>query len=242
MNTIKIDSKQAKMVAHRGVSGLERENTNPAFVAAGNRTYYGIETDVHISADGQFVIIHDETTDRVSNRAVCINVEGNAYDAVRNVVLPDKDGSFIRQDIRVPLLAEYIHICKKYEKYCVLELKNHFPEEYIPKLVAEIEALGYLDGMIFISFDWANCVNLRKLLPAAKIQFLTGKPVDDELVERLAANKLDLDIYYPRLSKAAVDKLHAKGCEVNAWTCDDPDQGERLVAMGVDYITSNILE
>ena len=43
MNTIKIDSKQAKMVAHRGLSGIERENTNPAFVAAGNRSYFGID-------------------------------------------------------------------------------------------------------------------------------------------------------------------------------------------------------
>ena len=40
------------MIAHRGVSGLEKENTMPAFVAAGNRSYYGIETDIHKTADG----------------------------------------------------------------------------------------------------------------------------------------------------------------------------------------------
>ena len=43
------------MVAHRGVSKLERENTMPAFVAAGNRSYYGIETDIHITRDGRFI-------------------------------------------------------------------------------------------------------------------------------------------------------------------------------------------
>lgn len=242
MNTIKFEKKDVKMVAHRGLSGIERENTNPAFVAAGNRSYYGIETDVHIAADGRFVIIHDETTTRVSNGAVAVNVEEVSYDEVKDVVLPDKDGSTMRSDIRVPLLAEYIHICKKYEKYCVLELKNHFPEEYLPKLIAEIDALDYLDGMIFISFDWANCVNMRALLPEARIQFLTSAPVDDALAESLAAHRLDLDIYYPRLSKGAVDKLHANGIEVNAWTCDNPEYGARLAAMGVDYITSNILE
>ena len=46
-NTVKVDIKNAKMVAHRGVSGLERENTNAAFVAAGQRSYYGIETVVY---------------------------------------------------------------------------------------------------------------------------------------------------------------------------------------------------
>ena len=46
-----------KMIAHRGVSAMETENSNAAFVAAGNRTYWGIETDVHRTKDGKFIII-----------------------------------------------------------------------------------------------------------------------------------------------------------------------------------------
>ena len=52
MNTIKFDKKNVKVIAHRGVSGLERENTCASFVAAGNRSYYGIETDIHKTMDG----------------------------------------------------------------------------------------------------------------------------------------------------------------------------------------------
>ena len=52
MNTVKIDKQGVRMIAHRGVSGLETENTAAAFIAAGNRTYWGIETDVHLTADG----------------------------------------------------------------------------------------------------------------------------------------------------------------------------------------------
>ena len=47
MDTIKFDKKKTVMIAHRGLSGIETENTNSAFVAAGNRSYYGIETDIH---------------------------------------------------------------------------------------------------------------------------------------------------------------------------------------------------
>ena len=55
-NTIKIaDHGNTKMVAHRGVSGLETENTCAAFIAAGNRTYFGVETDIYRTADGKFV-------------------------------------------------------------------------------------------------------------------------------------------------------------------------------------------
>ena len=52
MDTIKIRAGACKMVAHRGVSGLEKENTMAAFVAAGNRSYYGIATDIHRTLDG----------------------------------------------------------------------------------------------------------------------------------------------------------------------------------------------
>ena len=58
MDTVKINKRNTQLVAHRGLSGIETENTNAAFVAAGNRSYYGIETDVHRTADGKFIIYH----------------------------------------------------------------------------------------------------------------------------------------------------------------------------------------
>ena len=65
MDTVKLENKTVRMVAHRGLSGLEKENTCAAFVAACNRaTYFGVETDVHRTADGQFVIFHDDNTAR----------------------------------------------------------------------------------------------------------------------------------------------------------------------------------
>ena len=51
MNTIHIEKQHVQLIAHRGCSALETENSIPAFTAAGNRTYYGVETDVHCTAD-----------------------------------------------------------------------------------------------------------------------------------------------------------------------------------------------
>lgn len=242
MDTIKINKGAVKMVAHRGASGLERENTVPAFLAAGNRSYFGVETDIHRTADGKYVVIHDETTSRVTRGAANINVEENPYDAVKDLVLPDKDGTTMRQDIRIPLLAEYIHICKKYGKVCVLELKNAFNKEEIREIVAIIREYGYLQRVIFISFVWENCVTLRDLLPDQPVQWLTAKEVTEEQVEAMAQYRLGLDAYYPVLNAELVARLHALNLEVNCWTVDDPQWAEKLVDMGVDYITSNILE
>lgn len=244
MNTIKFNSGNVKVIAHRGLSGIERENTCPAFVAAANRSYFGVETDVHVTKDGKFVIIHDETTERVTLGKINIDVENSNYSELESIVLPDLDGSFERQDIRIPLLSDYIKICKKYEKICVLEVKNHFEKEDLIRMVEEIRESGYLENMIFISFDFENCVNLRSLLPEAEVQWLIGQAgeINGDVVTKLCENRLDLDAKYIHLNAEVVDMLHSKGIKVNTWTVDDKEEAERLAGFGVDFLTTNILE
>ena len=138
MNTVKFNKKNTLVIAHRGLSGIEKENTNAAFVAAGNRSYYGIETDVHITLDGKYVVFHDDTTGRVA--VDNMEVEKTTFDCLRSLLLTDIDGVKGRSDIRIPTLQEYISICKKYEKIAVLELKNAFTEEQIYEIVDIIKA------------------------------------------------------------------------------------------------------
>lgn len=241
MDTIKVDHGSTGLIAHRGLSGLERENTTAAFVAAGNRSYFGIETDVHRTADGAFVILHDDTTGRVAGGEPNLTVEQTDYSTLRKIRLPDLDGN-IREDLCLPSLAEYIRICKKYEKVAVLELKNPFQREDIANIVEIIREEGYLEQVIFISFSLENCLCLREMLPDQPIQWLLGRPVDEAVVETLVQNKLGLDIVYPQLTGELVARLHSLGIPVNCWTCNDKAHAEALIEMGVDFITSNILE
>ena len=238
-DTVKIERPNVKMVAHRGLSGLEKENTNAAFVAAGNRSYWGVETDVHLTKDGQFIIIHDDNTERVAGDA--LSVENSTFETLRKVRLKDVDDQRGRTDLCLPSLQEYVQICKKYDKTCVLELKNPIPADAIERMVQLIRDEAYLDRVIFISFHLENCVCLRHLLPEQKIQFLTGY-FPDWLVDTLKRYCLDLDIYYKALTKEIVDAVHAEGIEINAWTVDDVDDARRLADWGIDYITSNIVE
>ena len=97
MDTIKINSQNTKMVAHRGVSGIELENTNASFIAAGNRSYYGIETDVHKTADGRFVVHHDDKTGRLCHTDV--TVEETTFEVLRSLRLNDKEGDPDRADL-----------------------------------------------------------------------------------------------------------------------------------------------
>ena len=239
MNTTRINSGSTKMIAHRGLSGLERENTNIAFVAAGNRSYFGVETDIHCTADGDLIIIHDDTTTRVSG--VELVVEEQTFAALRSIKLLDTDGAGVREDLRMPSLEEYIGICKKYEKTCVLELKNPMEEAQVRQIIDRIEALGYLDEVIFISFCFENLVYVRNYRPTQRAQYLF-KVFTEEVVAKMKAHRFDVDVYYKSLTEELIADLHAQGFEVNCWTVDDPAVAEQLVSWGVDYITTNILE
>lgn len=239
MNTIKFDSKSAKVVAHRGLSGIEKENTNAAFIAAGNRSYYGIETDVHRTLDGKFVCIHDDTTGRVAIDNM--TVEETTFDTLRRLNLADRDNIKGREDLKIPTLKEYISTCKRYEKFAVLELKNDFEKEDIAKICDEIIELDYLQNVIFISFSFDNMLKLRELYPTQAAQYLADD-YTDELPELLKEHKLDLDIRYTELTEERIAALHANGIKVNCWTCDDKQAGEDLSRWGIDFITSNILE
>ena len=227
------------MIAHRGMSGLEMENSASAFVAAGQRSYFGIETDVHRTADGQFIIIHDDDTQRVSGDRMA--VEETSFDTLRALQLQDRDGQRGRKDLMLPTLREYIQICKKYEKTAVLELKNHLEEEDIRRIIAIIREEEYLPRVIFISFDLLNMITLRSLLPDQPLQFLTGWYAPF-LPDTLTRYRLGLDIRYTALTAEIVADLHSKGIEVNCWTVNTAEEAERLAGFGVDYITTNILE
>lgn len=239
MDTIKINKGNVQMIAHRGLSGIERENTNAAFVAAGNRSYYGIETDVIKTADGQFVLNHDGNLKRVAGEDVVVGQ--TPLEQVQNVLLTDTDGQRDRQDLRTPLLGNYIKICKRYDKQAVLELKDLFTQEDIRQIIEIIQSYDYLDRVTFISFYYDNLLLVRNILPNQSAQFL-AKELTEEIIARTAADKLDVDICGTGLSPENIKAAHEAGLKVNCWTVDFPEGAETLVKWGVDYITTNILE
>lgn len=238
-DTRRLHCEQVKMIAHRGLSGIEMENTASAFVAAGNRSYFGIETDVHRTADGEFIIIHDDNTARVAQDAMI--VEETTFETLRSLRLCDTDGKKCRRDLILPTLQEYTQICKKYGKASVLELKNHFSPADIDAIIAILREENWLENTIFISFDLPNLICVRERLPEQTAQFLISS-FPDWLMDTLKKYTLDLDIYYKALTKELAHQLHEAGIKINVWTVDALDDAQRMVEFGVDFITSNIIE
>ena len=239
MNTVKVNKGNTKLIAHRGLSGIETENTNSAFVAAGNRSYFGIETDIYRTSDGKFAINHDGNLKRISGDDIA--VEGVSLDTLQSVVLFDKLGGKLRRDIRVSSLEEYLFICKKYEKHAVLELKSDFTYEEIEKIIEIIRSFDYLDHLTFISFKYSNLEKVRQILPTQSAQFLFST-WSEETFEKLLKAKIDIDSNHNAITEEIIKRAHEAGLTVNVWTVDSPERAELLASYGIDFITTNILE
>lgn len=237
--TIKIENKgEVKLIAHRGLSGIMTENTVGAFEKAAEHSYYGIETDVHLTLDGKFILFHDDTTKRLTNKELIIEKTNYADLKALKINPTGEDGE---PDLFMPDLADFFNICKGCGKKAVLEIKNSMPKEALIKLCEEIKGIDYFDNTIFISFYFSNLKFIRKTYKEANIQFLLNRRVPF-IPAFLKFYKMDIDIDHTLLNKKKVKAFHKKGIKVNCWTCDDKKRAQELISFGVDYITTNILE
>ncbi|MBO4220752.1 MAG: hypothetical protein J5933_07500, partial [Clostridia bacterium] len=191
------------------------------------------------TSDGHLVLLHDGSTKRVAPELV--KTSENTLEEIRSVSLFDADGK-PAPHLRVPVPEEYLSICERYGKKCVLELKSRFTPEELDHIVGLTKEYTSFENMIFISFRYETLELLREAQPDADIQYLCDCEVNDELIAKLKANRMDIDICYTALTEKDVKMLHSNGIKVNCWTVDDKHEGEKLVSWGVDFITTDILQ
>lgn len=229
------------MIAHMGVSGLEPDNSIPAYVAAGNRTYYGVETDLRVTGDGDFIVIHDANTKRLTGQD--FTVAKTPFNVLRELTLFDAKTPALsgNASLILPSLEEYLYVCKKYKKKCFLELKGEFSHENLTNLIDRVRKAVSLENVIFITFTLEQLATLRTMLPKQEMQYLVWDYCS-EVLEILDRYSIDLDVNIRQLTKEQIKEIHSHGHKVNVWVCDDIEKAEKLIEWGIDFITTNILE
>lgn len=224
--------------AHRGYSGRYPENTMLAFHEAYRAGTHGIELDVQLSADGQLVIIHDETLDRTTT--------GSGY--VKDHTLPELkklDASVVRKGFspqQIPTFEEYCTWVKETPLITNVELKTsiiYYPE--IEEKVAEMVKLFHLeDRVIFSSFNHLSVMRMKELLPFCP----TGALVEHDDLQNAGyyCHKYGFDCYHPDsdlFTKENAENCKQYGIGVNVWTVNDLGTLENLCEWGVDGIITN---
>ena len=231
-----IHNGDVKMVAHRGLSGMELENTLPAFELAGQNEYYGIEADVRVTADGKYIITHDDDLTRIVKEDLVI--EETTFDALRALTFESPYGD--EGTYQLPTLEEYVSVCKQYDKQAVLEYKGAFTAEQAAEVAATVETMGWFDRTTFISFSRDNLLYLRAAYPSADAQYIVEKATKAD-IDWMIEHKIDADLCWISVNPFRVKRLHDAGLKVNVWTVDGTVCAYLAMLFGVDMITTNIL-
>lgn len=231
------------MIGHAGLAGIVMQNTEEGFRYAGERSYYGIETDIRKTADGNFVCFHDPNLTAAAG--VDITIEGSTLEQIQSVTLFDKrNGTTKDKGYKILSLAEYVLICKEYSKQAIIELKTPFTEEDVGRIIDVVAECGYIENSTFISFYYNNLKFVKNILPEATVGF-TFKTAGDDVesqFKKIVSDGFCVNMSINVVTKEWVDRFHEAGLKVTCYTIDDKETAEMLVDMGVDYIITNKLE
>ncbi|WP_286931070.1 MULTISPECIES: glycerophosphodiester phosphodiesterase [Aeromicrobium] len=226
-----------RITAHRGQSATHPENTIPALREAVRLGADALEFDVQPTADGSIVLMHDRSPLRTTNiRHVQTSKVGLSVQRFTLAELAQLDAGSWKSPAfagtPVPTLRDVVHALRGTEVRLVVEMKSA-PVDARSYVRAVLDELGGHSRVTLMSFD-------RDVAEAAlPVHHAVG------LVSRGRPNAADIDrfdefhVSARRVDRALVDRVHAGGGTLTAWTVDDPRQVERLAALGVDGITTN---
>lgn len=216
------------VMAHRGASRAERENTLAAFTRAAEMGADAVELDVRRTAENLLVVHHDPHL-----------ADGRAIVRTSRVQLPPE----------VPTLDEALDACRG--MWVNVEIKNDESEpDFDPSddiAVAVAHALldrNEGDRFLVSSFRRETIDRFRAASPVIATAWLTPGIAPDEIDSTLdglrAAGHRAVHPWFGLVTERLVRAAHERGLMVNVWTCDDPAKMVELSGFGVDGICTNV--
>ncbi|RJG22598.1 glycerophosphodiester phosphodiesterase family protein [Paenibacillus thiaminolyticus] len=235
--TVPLHTSPVEIVAHRGYAALFPENTMIAFRRALHMGADALEIDVHHSAEGVPVVIHDGTLDRTTDRSgpVRSKTVGELQQADAGIKFhPDYAGSGI------PLLEEVLALLSEGRAGLQLELKEHINEQEAAGLLHLLDTYKLTERTIIISFHVDNLRLIRNLHPTIEVGWLSDKLVDIDILTGLGHAALLLQYRTVMNHPDIVATAQEKGFSLAAWTIRDEADARKLYDLGVRRITTDI--
>lgn len=215
-----------RVIAHRGASFLEPENTIKAIERAVKMGADYVEVDVRMSKDNQPVIMHDPDINRMT--------DGKGL--VKDYTLQELKKFDLGNGETIPTLDEVME-CVKNRIGLVIEIKEHGTEGKILEKIDKNE----LENIILTSFYHKSIKNARKINPSIDAGIIFAcQPVN---VSQMAFNA-DANIIFPSykyIDEDMIKQAQNKGISVYPWTVDNPEVFEKFTKMCVDGIVTNKL-
>ena len=218
------DPGMTTVIAHRGASRAEPENTLAAFRRAVEMGADGIELDVRRTADDALIVHHDASLS-----------DGRVIRRTAAAELPD----------HVPSLADALDACEG--AFVNVEIKNDpsdpdfDPTEWVAyRTVVELGRRGSGPRWLVSSFRLETVDAVRRMAPDLRTAWLVVGAGGDELVVTAGGGHGAIHPHVDGIDIELIRAAHAAGLAVNTWTCDDPGRMRQLMAWGIDGICTNV--
>ena len=213
----------ALVIAHRGASTREVENSLAAFRAAGPLGADGVELDIHATSDGALIVHHDEAIGSGPPIPELSAAAVRAFRLANGEPIPTLPEAL---DAAGPGLRVFVE---------VKSLSPRFDERLFDALAHGPNPSGYAVH----SFDHRIVRRLGTERPALRRGVLSASYPITPVAEVRAAGATMLWQERQLIDRALADAVHEAGMELMAWTVDDPSDMERLLALGVDALCTN---
>ena len=236
-----------RIAAHRGGAALWPENSLLAFHSAIALGCDLIELDVHQSRDGVVTVIHDATVDRTTDGTGAVGAMTAAE--LRRLRLRDPRGAVSAE--RVPTLAEVLTTAWSSHAGLLIEVKEPAPGDRYDgveeRVLAAVAAAGMQARVTIMAFDPRTIVRVRELAPRMRTSFL----VEPFTVERAgvrpevtidwarAAGATDVGLEQTLVDERVVAVARAASLALGVWTVNDETAMRRMLALGVDILTTD---
>ncbi|GGR82106.1 MULTISPECIES: glycerophosphodiester phosphodiesterase [Streptomyces] len=213
-------------IGHRGVMGVEPENTLRSFVAAQRAGLDLIELDLHLSKDGALVVMHDAEVDRTTDGSGPIAektlAELRALDAGRGERVPVFEE--VLEAVRAPLQAEIKDVAAARALAEVMRARD---------LTARVEVSSFHDEAI---------TEIARLVPGVRTALVASR-YGTEVVDRaVAAGAATVCLNIRRLTLEIVEHARASGLRILGWVVNTQEHLRLVRALELDGATTDYPE
>jgi glycerophosphoryl diester phosphodiesterase len=217
-------------IGHRGAKGYAPENTLLSFQKAIEMSVDGIELDVHLSADGEIMVIHDATIDRTTNGQGIVN----------SLSLRELKSFRIEKEHEIPTLIEVLNLVNK---RCLINIELKGKGTAIP-VVALIEKYvleknWQYPHFLISSFDWVSLLDIHLAKPVIPLGVLTEYDVDLAFAFAKYIQAQSIHSYFHLLSKEKTAKMQESGLQVIAWTVNEEEDIQKIKSFHINGIITD---
>jgi glycerophosphoryl diester phosphodiesterase len=239
------------VMAHQGGKGLWPDNTMYAFEHAAELGVDVLEMDIHSTADGVLVVMHDDTVDGTTNGTGRINDfsidELKGLDAGYHWTKDEATYPYRDQGITVPALEEVFEAFP--DVRLNVEIKQTAPS-ITNDLCQMIKEYGRETEVLVASFDAATIKEFREICPDVSTSLSQSEVVTFYVLSRLFLSEAYTPpgqaVQVPEyrsglhvLSGRLINAAASRNLDVHAWTINDEEDMQRLIELGVDGIITD---